>query len=194
MMTKKALSPALALAALLLVARPAAPQGGPGQVIVHLADGTTLPLNSWSLSYEYQAYKEGTQPGFAQPTRRESADFWSNKKVFGMAGGSLEIQYRLYDKPVEVDGQSQKGQGAVVTGLVVNAAGKRSELKREPPAKELLMPGGTHKGLIVQARSLDVRGETLTGTRRDFCVMSYSPLVECSAAPKDRVVKLEFPR
>jgi hypothetical protein len=48
--------------------------------------------------------------------------------------------------------------------------------------------------MIVQPRSLDVRGETLTGTRRDVCVMSYSPLVECGSAPKDRVVKLEFPR
>jgi hypothetical protein len=192
-MLKRALFPALTLAALLALPRPAA-SDGPGQVIVHLADGTTLPLNSWSLSYEYQAFKEGTPPGFSQPTRRESSEFWSSKKTFPMPGGSLEIQYRVYERAVEVDGQMQKGQGAVVTGIVVNSAGKRSELKLEPPHKELLMPGGAHKGMIVQPRSLDVRGETLTGTKRDFCVMSYSPLVECGAAPKDRVVKLEFPR
>lgn len=192
-MLKKALLPALLLPALFLAPRPAAAEG-PGQVIVHLADGTSLPLNSWSLSYEYQAYKEGTAAGFAQPVRREATEYWSNKKTFPMPGGSLEILYRVYERAVEVDGQTQKGQGAIVTGLVVNAGGKRNELKLEAPAKELLMPGGAHKGMIVQPRSLDVRGETLTGTKRDFCVLSFSPLVECSSSPKERVVKLEFPR
>ncbi len=191
---KKALPLTALLLATLALAPAPAHADGPGQVIVHLADGTALPLNSWSFSYEYQAWKEGTPPGFTQPTRRESPEFWANKKSFAMGGGSLDIQYRVYEREIEVDGQMQKGQGAVVTGLVVNAGGKRSELKLEPPSKELLMPGGAHKGMFVQPRSLDVRGETLTGTKRDFCVISYSPQVECGSAAKDRVVKLEFPR
>jgi hypothetical protein len=129
--------------------------------------------------------------GFTQPVRRNTTEIWVGKKTFPMAGSVLEIQHRVYERQVEVEGQMQKGLGAVVTGMVVTAAGKRNQLKFEPPSKELLMPEGS-KGLMVQARSLDVRGETLTGTKRDFCAVSYSPLVECNAAPSGRVVKLEI--
>jgi hypothetical protein len=168
-------------------------QTGPGVLVVTLADGSSVPLSSWSMSYEYQATKAGEQAGFAQPVRRGSVELWVNKKTFPMASTTLEIKYRVYQQQVEVDGQKQAAPGAVITGLVVTSAGKRSEMKLEPPAKELLMPEGS-KGLLVQARSLDIRGETLTGTKRDFCAISYSALVECGAAPAERVVKVELQR
>jgi len=181
----------LVLAALLLAPAAGVAQNS-GIVIVHLADGSSLPLTSWTLSYEYLAWKQGDTPGFTQPTRRDASVLWVGKKSFPITTAGIEIQYRVYERQVEVDGQLQKAPGAAVTGLSLSVEGKRAVLKPEPPAKEFLMPGDSAKGLMVQARSLDVRGETLTGTRRDFCVMSYSALVECSAAPADRVVKLEI--
>lgn len=162
--------------------------------ILHLADGSELPLGSWSLSYEYQAWKEGTAQAFSQPVRRDARELWSGKKVLPLAGAVLDIQYKLYERQVEVDGQPTRGQGATVTGLILTAGGKKSELKVEPPHKDLLMPAGAAKGLIVQARALDVHGETLTGTKRDYCLVSYTPQVECSAAPSERVVRIEFPK
>jgi hypothetical protein len=184
----------LALGAILLLPAAGSPQASNSMLIVHMADGSSLPLQSWSLSYEYQAWKQGTAPGFTQPVRRNAALLWVGKKAFPIAGSGVEIQYRVYERQVEVDGQMQKGQGAVVTALVLSVEGKRAELKPEPPAKEFLMPGESAKGLTVQARSLDVRGETLTGTKRDFCVMSYTALVECSAVAANRIVRLEIQR
>jgi hypothetical protein len=190
-MTKTHTRSVLAFAALLLAPAAALPQNS-SNLIVHLADGSSLPLTSWTLSYEYLSWKQGDTPGFTQPTRRNASVLWVGKKSFPIAAGGIEVQYRVYERQIEVDGQMQKAPGAVVTGLSLNVEGKRAVLKPEPPAKEFLMPGDSAKGLTVQARSLDVRGETLTGTKRDFCVMSYSPLVECSAAPADRVVRLEI--
>lgn len=192
---KKALSSCvLAIAVLLLLPAAATSQSSKGLLIVHLADGTSLPLTSWSLSYEYLSWKQGTARGFSQPSRSAASELWVGKKAFPIPGSGLEIQYRVYERQVEIDGQPQKLPAAVVTAIVLNVDGKRTELKPEPPAKDLLLPGDSSKGLTVQARSLDVRGETLTGTKRDFCVMSYSSLVECSAAPGSRVVKLEIQR
>jgi hypothetical protein len=42
------------------------------------------------------------------------------------------------------------------------------------------------------ARTLDVLGETVTGTRKDFCLVSYTAVVECGGTAADRVVKVEF--
>lgn len=184
---------ALASAALLASAAPTAAQEGGGVAVLHMADGSELPLTSWSLSYEYQAWKEGTSQAFTQPLRREARELWSGKKVLPVGGAILDIQYKLYERQVEVDGQPMKGQGAAVTGLVLTAGGKKNEVKIEPPHKDLLLPGGS-KGLIVQQRSLDLRGETLTGTKRDYCLLSYTPQVECSAAASERVVRIEFPK
>jgi hypothetical protein len=171
----------------------AAPPGS-GVLVVHLADGTSIPLSSWTLSYEFQAWKSGTPPGFTQPERRNVTEIWIGKKTYPLSATSLEIEYRVYERQVEVNGETHKAPGAVVTKLVVMEDGKRKELKPDPPDKELLLPDGAHKGMLLQPRSLDVRGETLTGTRRDFCAMSYSPLVECNAAASARIVKLELQR
>jgi hypothetical protein len=182
----------LALAAILTT--PVAAQEAGAVAVLHLADGSELPLTSWSLSYEYQAWKEGGAQAFSQPVRRESRELWSGKKVFGLTGVVLDIQYRIYEKQVEVDGQPTRGQGAAVIGLVLTAAGKKTEVKPEAPHKDFLVPAGSSKGMVIQARALDLRGETLTGTRRDYCLLSYTPQVECSAAAGERVVRIEFPR
>jgi hypothetical protein len=171
-------------------ARSAAAQDTGGVAVVHMADGSELPLTTWSLSYEYQAWKEGTAQAFSQPAKREARELWSGKKVLALAGAVLEIQYQLYQRQVE--GEPAPSQGAAVTGLVLSVDGKKTEIKVEPPSKELLLPAGGAKGLIVQARALDIHGETLTGTKRDYCLVSYTQQVECSAAASERVVRIEF--
>lgn len=70
--------------------------------------------------------------------------------------------------------------------------GGKDELKPEPPHRDRLLPGGG-KNVVVLARSLDLRGVTLAGTRREPCVVSYTSMVECGVLRNGRVVKLEFP-
>ena len=55
------------------------------------------------------------------------------------------------------------------------------------------MAPGIDKKLMVTARSLDLRGESLTGTKMDFCLASYTVLVECGESPEHQVVQIEFP-
>jgi hypothetical protein len=76
---------------------------------------------------------------------------------------------------------------------VTSAGGKAVRAKVEPPHRDLLAPGAD-KATMVMARSLDLRGEGITGTRREVCLLSYSSLVECGGTPADQVVKVEFQR
>jgi hypothetical protein len=48
------------------------------------------------------------------------------------------------------------------------------------------------KGTTLMARTLDLVGETITGTKKDLCVVSYTAVVECGGNAADRVVKIEF--
>jgi len=45
---------------------------------------------------------------------------------------------------------------------------------------------------VVQARAMDLRGQTIGGTQREFCLLSYSSLVECPAAADQRVVRIKL--
>jgi hypothetical protein len=176
-----------ALLGLLLGAATASAQESGGVALVRLADGSELPLASWKLVYEHQTWKEGSSPAFADIQRREGRELIADKKLLPVAGGRLELQHRVYEK---TDEQGQKVPGAAVTGLVLNVGGKKTTLKPEAPAKEVL--AGDAKKVHYQARVLDLVGETLTGTKRELCLVSFSTLVECSALPADRVVSIEF--
>jgi hypothetical protein len=66
-------------------------------------------------------------------------------------------------------------------------------LKIEAPARDLLVES-LEKGTTLMARTLDVLGETVTGTKKDFCLVSYTAVVECGGTAADRVVKVEFQR
>ena len=74
---------------------------------------------------------------------------------------------------------------------LAGADGRKATFELEPPVRELLVPQ-LEKGMIVMARTLDVVGETVTGTKKDFCVVSYTAVVECGATAADRVVKVDF--
>ncbi|HET7294923.1 MAG TPA: hypothetical protein VFM88_21065 [Vicinamibacteria bacterium] len=174
--------------ALLLAAGAASAQEASSVALVRLADGSELPLASWRLVYEHQTWNEGSSPAFADIKRREGRELIAGKKLLAVAGGRLELQHRVYEK---TDEQGQKVPGAAVAALVLTVGGKKTTLKPEAPPKEML--AGDAKKVFYQARVLDLVGETLTGTKRELCLVSFSPLVECSALPADRVVSVEFP-
>ena len=146
--------------------------------MVYLADGSSLPLQSWSLSYEYVAWAQGTDPALATAHRRDTKELWVGKKRVPTAGLTLEIRREA----------GRRDQLALAP-----AEGKKDELRVEPPSRDLLA-ADDHKGLLVVARALDLRGETLTATKRELCLLAYTPLVECGQEPEQRVVKIEFPR
>jgi len=80
----------------------------------------------------------------------------------------------------------------VAAGLALTGVdGKRGQLKIVPPDKTLLAPDADKK-LLVHPRTLEILGDSLTGTRRSFCLLSFTSLVECADDPAFRVVRLEF--
>ena len=146
-------------------------------VMVYLADGSSFPLQSWSLSYEYVTWAQGSDPALATAHRREAKELWVGKKRVPTGGLTLEVRRE--------PGQRQQL-------VLVFPQGKKEEMKVEPPSRDLLAAEG-QKGLVV-ARSLDLRGETLTATKRELCLLAYTQLVECGQEPDQSVVKIEFPR
>ncbi len=172
---------------------PASPAAtGPGTVVATLADGTSVPLQNWTLSYEYAAWKKGTPFTLAQPARRESTELLIGKRALSLAGATVEIQYQSEERVRADAGVALKERVRLPHGLtVLLPGGEKTSLKLEPPARELVLPGGD-KDLQFLARGLDLKGQTLTGTVRDFCLLSFSSMVECGTEAQDQVVKLEF--
>jgi hypothetical protein len=177
--------------AVLALASEAAAEGGE-TILVHFADGSSLPLRSWSLSYEYSAWRRGESPALATTARKEAREIWAGKRAIPVAGLTLEIQYSQLERGQEVEGEIRPVVVAVVKSLSITAAnGKSTVLKPDPPHRDLIAPGP--EGTMAQARALDLRGETLTGTKRDLCLLSYTALVQCLSEADQRVVKIQFP-
>jgi hypothetical protein len=170
--------PGLAFAALLTLAVSGhARDDARAPLTVFFADGSSQPLRAWSLSYEYATWPKGESPARGAVSHRESGDLLTGKKVVPTAGLLLELEYA----------------GANARGLAtVDKTGKRSGLKTDPPAADVLAPQAG-KDAVVQARGLDLLGETLTGGKRSYCLLSYTALFECAAEPPQRVVKIQFP-
>lgn len=175
-----------ALVALLALAA-SLPAEETGPILVQLADGTNLLLRSWSFSYEYAAWRKGEAPNLGSTARRDTRDLWVGKKSVPLAGQVLELEYAEEGRAVE----GELRRVPVARGFaLVSAESKRSKLKAEPPHSDLLAPEA--QGRIVQARALDLRGETIAGTRREFCLLSYSSLVECPTEADQRVLRIQF--
>jgi hypothetical protein len=182
------------LSGLLLFPATLPAQEGLAPVIVHLGDGSSLPLRPWSLSYEFSTWAQGSSPLFAEIRRAPANALWAGKKVYTLVGATLEIKTEMAERQREVDGEVRQVRVPVVKGfVVVGAEGKRSEVKLEPPHRELLAPG-LDKSANLLPRSFDLKGETLTGTKREFCLTSLTALVECQVEAGQEVVKLEFPK
>jgi hypothetical protein len=126
----------------------------------------------------------------AAAQRRESRELSIGRRSFGAAGLTLELDH--------VTARRDAGAGGTAETPLVRKLrlrfpdGRRSELRPEAPHRQLLVPGAA-KSLTLLPRSLDLRGETLTGTRTELCVLSYTSLVECGFETEGRVVKIDFP-
>ncbi len=165
---------------------PASPDTAGGMVTVSLADGTTVPLRGWTLQYEYSVYKQGTSPLAGTTQTRPAREIYLGKRVLPAPGLAVTIVHTRL-------GQGEATMDVVRTLKVTTPDGKTSEYKVEPPARELLAPA-LEKGQLVMARTMDLQGETLTGTRRDLCLVSFTTVVQCGTTAEDQVTKLEFQR
>lgn len=163
-----------------------------GTVMVSLGDGSSFPLRACSLAYEYAAWKPPTPPHRAPPTRKPTTELLVAKKAYPVRGRTLEVTFTTSQREVEQEGERRLVSVRVPGGLaLVGSDGKRETFRLEPPHRDLLIPGAD-KSTQLSVRALELVGETLTGTRREFCLVSFSSLVECPSDPAQQVVKAEF--
>lgn len=184
----------LALAAAAGAPEPSPEAAATPTALVTFADGNTLPLRGWTLAYDYISWPRGSSPASGVQAAREAADLWLGKRVLPVSDAVLDIQYGELRRETLVDGRPQFVLSSSAREMTVTTPdGKATKAKVEPPHRDLLAPGAD-KSVVVLARSVDLRGESITGTRREVCLLSFSPLVECGATPADQVVKVQFQR
>jgi hypothetical protein len=152
-------------------------QEATGVATVYLADGSTVPLRNWSLSYEFTVRGKTTPMAQARSESQRSQELWSDKDVYPLAGSRLQLLY--------------KKQSQFVDKIAYQGQDKKKDFKPKPPHRDRLLPDADGD-LLVVPQSLDLKGETLTGTKRSFCVLSYTVLVVCFSEPSQQVVKVEF--
>jgi hypothetical protein len=177
---------------LTLAAFPALAQDA-GPAILTFADGSSMPLQKATLSYEYQSWKPGTAAFQAPTARKETAELLLGKKSYPIAKLKLEIVYTAQNREREIAGHARIVKVNVASGLTLTGAdGKKTQLKLEQPVKEAFLPDA-EKNTLFAVRTLDLRGETLTGTKRELCLVSFSSLVECPDDAAQQVTRIEFP-
>ena len=167
----------------------------PGQpVTVHLRDGTRIPLQDWALHYEYVTWPKGSSPAMALSQQSEVDELYVGKRTLPVAGATLEFGFDHVPRSREVDGRMTGVEVLQPASIqFVEAGGKRHEFERpDPPHKDRVTPG-LDKNRLFQARGLYLSGQTLTGTRRTYCLFPYTTLVECSEDPGLQVARIEFP-
>ena len=154
----------------------AAQQASPRMATLQLADGTSVALLEWTLSYDYLSWRKGDRVSNAKAQTQESPALLLGKKSFPLSGETLEMTHREDRDSFRVDSMSLRVEG---------------KLKIEAPGKELLAPD-LGKDFLYQPRSLDISGKTLSGITRSFCIVSFSALVDCGRSETTRVVRIEF--
>ena len=143
---------------------------------LHLADGTSVALIEWKLTYEFVTWRAKEPVSTAKPQVRENPLLILGKKTYPVKGDSLTLKHL---------------EGGDTVRVVSMNLGKTGELKVENPARDVLAPD-LDKDRIYQPRSLDISGKTLGGMDRSFCLVSFSALVECGGTQTTRVVKIDF--
>lgn len=143
---------------------------------LQLADGTSVALVEWKLTYEFVSWRSKEPISTAKPQVRENPLLILGKKTYPVKGDTLTLKHAESDDGVRVISMNLK---------------KAGELKIELPARDVLAPD-LDKDRIYQPRSLDISGKTLSGIQRSFCVASFSVLVECGGTKTTRVVRIDF--
>jgi hypothetical protein len=160
--------------------------------LVTFADGNTLPLRNWTLSYDYISWERGRSPASGVQAGKVADELWLGKRVVPLQGAVLAVEHGEIRRETLVDGRPQPILSSAARGVTVTTAdGRTVKAKVEPPHRDLLAPG-VGKSTLVMARSLDLRGEGIMGSRREVCLLSFSSLVECGGTPGDQVVKVRF--
>jgi hypothetical protein len=178
------------LMAAVLAAGVAGVEGGSGPTMVQFADGSRVHLVSWVLSYEFLSGKPGALP--SEVMRREVRELRLGGKSWSAAGTRLELEYQPIERERDGEnGEVVKEKVLRVVSVTVTREGKSSKVRPQAPDRKFLL--GDEKSLNVLPRTLDLRGETLTGTKREVCLMSFSDLADCGGTEDARVVKVEFP-
>ena len=143
---------------------------------LQLADGTSVALVQWKLTYEFVSWRSKEPVSTAKPQVRENPLLILGKKSYPVKGDTLTLKHLEGDDTVRVVSMTLK---------------KAGDLKVENPGRDLLAPD-LDKDRIYQPRSLDISGKTLSGMDRSFCLVSFSALVECGGTRTTRVVKIDF--
>lgn len=155
----------------------APPQDQPASVAtVSFADGTTVALLEWKLTYEFVTWEKNEPVSLARAQVRESATLVVGKEEYPIKADSLVLTHDEAAGTMRVVSMNLKTVG---------------DIGMEPPSQKLLAPD-IGKNLFFQPRSLDLSGKTLSGIARSFCVASLSVLVECGGSEATRVIKIDF--
>jgi hypothetical protein len=143
---------------------------------LQLADGTSVALLDWKLTYEIAVWRQKEPVSSAKSQTRQNSMLVLGKRSYPLKGDTLTLTHTQADDTFRVASMT---------------LAKAGDLKVENPARETLAPD-LEKNLFYQPRSLDVSGKTLSGIERSFCVASFSALVECGGTATTRVVKIAF--
>jgi len=143
---------------------------------LHLADGTTVALIDWKLSYDFAIWRKKDRISNAKSETREAWSLMLGKKNYALRGETLSLTHE------------EQGDSFKVTAMSLKSDGK---VKIEPPDKDAIA-SDLDKDFNFQPRSLDIYGKTLSGISRSFCVVSFSALVDCGRTETTRVVRIDF--
>ena len=143
---------------------------------LHLADGSSVALIDWKLTYDFAAWRQKEPITTAKTQTRQHAMLIVGKNTYPTKGETLTLTH------------VESGDTVRVTEFKLKKAG---EIKMEGPAREVVAPD-LEKSLNYQPRSLDISGKTLSGIERSFCLSSYSAQVECGGTKTTRVIQIDF--
>ena len=177
------------LSALLAASADASEASSPALATVHFADGSQVSLGGWLFSYEFLSGKAGAIP--SSSLRRDTPELRLGTKSFPTKGTKMEIEYQTVERERDGDnGEVVKEKVPRAVGIVVTHGGKTTKVRPQAPDRKFLI--GDEKSLNVLPRTLELRGETLTGTKREVCLVTFSELADCGAGDENRVVKVDL--
>lgn len=155
-----------------------------------LADGSTVHLHDFHFVVELASWAKGDSPSAATIERVSAKVLWTGKRALPLAGASLELVRTTTERAGETEAD---GRPVLVSRLkeaaLVAADGRRTVVKLEAPDPTWLQKD---KSRLVRARAIDIEGESLLGGRTSYCVVSFTPLVECPGRPEFLVNRISL--